>query len=255
MKSTFRILFYLKRDKQKLDGTAPIWCRITVDGLATRFSTKSSILPDLWDAKTGRATGKEAATNNRLLDEINANIYRVYYDLQLRENNVTAERIKNVFLGIEVNIPDGHILKLQYRSHCQTYQKLDFLFADTLGNTANYTIEFTPTPYPYYTVSLPFSQKAIKFYETVEMNFTIEGIQQYEANHFKFKFTGGNFYTVVSDALGNVLVKDYLYSIPDNGKLNLKFRSNSSIGKHELLFTFDDGFGNQVTWPVTFSLS
>ena len=29
MKSTFRILFYVKRDKQKLDGTLPIMCRIT----------------------------------------------------------------------------------------------------------------------------------------------------------------------------------------------------------------------------------
>ena len=46
MKSTFRILFYLKRDKQKADGTVPVWCRITVDGQATRFHTKASINPN-----------------------------------------------------------------------------------------------------------------------------------------------------------------------------------------------------------------
>jgi hypothetical protein len=46
MKSTFRILFYLKRDKQKIDGTMPIWCRITVNGDATRFNTKSNINPN-----------------------------------------------------------------------------------------------------------------------------------------------------------------------------------------------------------------
>ena len=40
MKSTFKVLFYLKRDKLKADGTAPVWCRITVDGQATRYQSK-----------------------------------------------------------------------------------------------------------------------------------------------------------------------------------------------------------------------
>jgi hypothetical protein len=29
MRSTFKILFYLKRDKQKADGMIPLYCRIT----------------------------------------------------------------------------------------------------------------------------------------------------------------------------------------------------------------------------------
>ena len=84
MKSTFRILFYAKRDKQKADGTVPIWCRITVDGQATRFSTKSSINPNSWDSKAAKASGrsKEATEINSLLDKIRTSIYN---NLHFRE--------------------------------------------------------------------------------------------------------------------------------------------------------------------------
>ena len=43
MKSTFRVLFFLKRDKQKKDGRTPLMCRITVDGKESRFNMKMDI--------------------------------------------------------------------------------------------------------------------------------------------------------------------------------------------------------------------
>ena len=104
MKSTFRILFFLKRDKVKTDGTFPIMCRITIDGQMSRFNTKLSINPKVWDVKSSTAIGKsnEATEINSLLNEIKTSIYNVYHDLQTKENNVNAERVKNIFLGIEV---------------------------------------------------------------------------------------------------------------------------------------------------------
>jgi hypothetical protein len=98
------VLFFVKRDKKKADGTLPIMCRITIDGLATRFNTKASINLNLWDAKASVAIGRsnEANSINALLNEIRTSIYNVYHDLQNKENNVNAERVKNVFLGLEV---------------------------------------------------------------------------------------------------------------------------------------------------------
>ena len=40
MKSTFNICFYAKKDKQKAGGAYPLFARITVDGVASRFNTK-----------------------------------------------------------------------------------------------------------------------------------------------------------------------------------------------------------------------
>jgi len=104
MKSTFRILFYVKKDKKRADGTYPVMCRITIDGEPCRFNTKVNVNPDIWDAKAGVAIGKsnEAVEVNTLLNTIKTSIHNVYHELQTKENNVNAERVKNIFLGIEV---------------------------------------------------------------------------------------------------------------------------------------------------------
>lgn len=141
MKSTFRILFYAKRDKQKADGTVPIWCRITVvDGQATRFNTKSSINPNIWDSKAAKAGGKskEAIEINSLWDTIKASIYKVYHDLQTRENNVSAERVKNIFLGIEVK--HQTILEL-FRRHNEDIEKLVGV-SKTKGTLQKYEVAY-----------------------------------------------------------------------------------------------------------------
>ena len=49
MKSTFSVIFYLKRQVVKKDGTVPVMGRITVDGSQTQFSCKLTVDPKLWD--------------------------------------------------------------------------------------------------------------------------------------------------------------------------------------------------------------
>jgi Asp-tRNA(Asn)/Glu-tRNA(Gln) amidotransferase B subunit len=102
MRSTFKILFFLKRDKQKANGTIPLFCRITVDGQETRFSMKCDVNPKIWDVNTNKATGRtvEAAQINSLVDTTKAAIYKIYREMQERDNYVTAEKIKNLFLCI-----------------------------------------------------------------------------------------------------------------------------------------------------------
>ena len=103
MRSTFKVLFYLKRDKQKINGTIPLFCRITVDGGEVRFGMKCDVNPKYWDVNTSRATGRtaEATGINSLMDNTKAAIYRIYREMQERDNYVTAENIKNAFLGLD----------------------------------------------------------------------------------------------------------------------------------------------------------
>jgi site-specific recombinase XerD len=103
MRSTFKVLFYLKRDKQKANGTVPLYCRITVDGQEVRFGMKRQIHPKYWDVKAGKASGRsdEATEINTLVDNTKSAIIKVYRELQERDNYVTAEKVKNAFLGIE----------------------------------------------------------------------------------------------------------------------------------------------------------
>ena len=103
MRSTFKILFFLKRDKQKPNGMIPLFCRITVDGKEARFGMKCDVNPKYWDIEAGKATGRtsDAVKINALVENTIAAIHKVYRELQVRDNYVTAEKIKNVFLGIE----------------------------------------------------------------------------------------------------------------------------------------------------------
>ena len=45
MKSTFSVIYYLKRQVVKKDGTVPVMGRITVDGSQTQFSCKLTVDP------------------------------------------------------------------------------------------------------------------------------------------------------------------------------------------------------------------
>ena len=74
MKSTFKILFFLKRNAIRKDGRMPIIARITVDGKISQFSTKLEINPLNWNVDSGKALGstQEIQQINTLLDEIKA---------------------------------------------------------------------------------------------------------------------------------------------------------------------------------------
>ena len=123
MKSTFSIIFYLKRQVVKKDGTVPVMGRITVDGTQAQFSCKVTASPKLWDTKGGRMTGKSmlALEVNRKLDKMRVSINKHYQEILDRDNYVTAEKVKNAFLGLEYR--SQTLLKV-YAQYNEDYEKL-----------------------------------------------------------------------------------------------------------------------------------
>lgn len=101
MRSTFKVLFYLKRNKDKDQKVVPVMGRITVNGSIAQFSAKLSVPETLWEVSGGRAKGRslEADRINRHLDNIRTQIGKHYQDICDRESYVTAEKVKNVYLG------------------------------------------------------------------------------------------------------------------------------------------------------------
>ena len=53
-KSTFKILFYLRKNQVNKDGTVCIMIRLSLNGEITQFSSKLSVKPDAWDTVLGR---------------------------------------------------------------------------------------------------------------------------------------------------------------------------------------------------------
>ena len=101
MRSTFKVLFYLKRNKKKTQSAVPLMGRITVNGTISQFSTKLTVPERLWEVRGGRAKGRslEADRINRHLDDIRSQLDRHYRDIRDRESYVTAEKVKNAWLG------------------------------------------------------------------------------------------------------------------------------------------------------------
>lgn len=99
-RSTFKVLFYLKRQAEQ-NGKAPIMGRITINGTISQFSCKLSVSPKLWDIKANKATGKSVAAQriNEKLENIKTNIGKQYQRICDRDSYVTAEKVRNAWLG------------------------------------------------------------------------------------------------------------------------------------------------------------
>ena len=104
MKSTFKTLFYLKKNEPKKNGHVVIMVRITVDGDQVQFSSKLDIHPDNWDTKTGRAViNKQSADKkenlrvsslNKTLDEIRSAITMHYTRMMNVDGYAPPEKIR-----------------------------------------------------------------------------------------------------------------------------------------------------------------
>ena len=100
MRSTFKILFYINRQKTKADGNTAILCRITIDGKNTTISTDEECNPSEWNTKQGLTTNRK--TNQRI-NEFRELVEKTYRDILTREGVVSVELIKNCLQGIATN--------------------------------------------------------------------------------------------------------------------------------------------------------
>lgn len=123
-KSTFRILFYLRKNYLNKSGKAGIMIRLTVNGDMVQFSSKLDIEPSLWDTKAGKAAGNsvKARQMNSMLEDIRTALSNHYRYVESRDSFVTAEKVRNAFLGYEVR--QQTLLKL-FKQHNEDASKLN----------------------------------------------------------------------------------------------------------------------------------
>lgn len=103
MNTTFSLLFYLKKPKNYESGLVPIYLRITVNSQRVETSTGRVCLPDKWNSASGRSDGnkEEVKALNAYLDTIQSRIYEIHRQLLGSGDIITAEVLKNKYLGID----------------------------------------------------------------------------------------------------------------------------------------------------------
>ena len=73
MRSTFNILFYVKKSKEK-NGVVPVMGRVTINGTRSQFSCKKTIPLDMWDVKGNCSKGQKAKRTRSALLSYGRNI-------------------------------------------------------------------------------------------------------------------------------------------------------------------------------------
>ena len=112
MRSTFKLLFYINRQKEKKNGKCVIMGRVTLDGKVCQYSTGLEIEPVVWNADLGRAVSvgkrhelltpeecEELRAINRKLDVTEAKARATYQKYIEEIGYVSAEIIKNAVTG------------------------------------------------------------------------------------------------------------------------------------------------------------
>jgi len=119
--NNFKTSFYLKKNISR-NGLCPVMGRIFVGKDMAQFSCKIDADPALWDAHSGRVSGKShhARTVNRKIDRINVAVNAKYSEILAMKGTVTANEVKNVSQGISAS---QETLLSVFRAHNEEYKR------------------------------------------------------------------------------------------------------------------------------------
>ena len=98
------IWFRLVTNRGK-NGKLPIYLRLSISKKRVELSTNLFVDPKLWDAEGQFVKGKteEAQTINRRLALIKGDLHKKYLQLEALGKPITAEILKNLYLGVDEN--------------------------------------------------------------------------------------------------------------------------------------------------------
>jgi len=97
---TFSILIWANNARATTEGMS-IFARITIDGKRAEFSLKKRVVPEKWDPKTGYMKGnsEEAKTVNNYINQVKSELFKLYTQMQMLDEFITAETLKLKFTG------------------------------------------------------------------------------------------------------------------------------------------------------------
>lgn len=100
-KSTFSLLFFIKRKKLLKNGDAPVYMRVTVDGRFLEAALKRGIKPKLWNEKKQRSNSRDRLSLelNDFLDDTQTRILRIHQRFIDERKEINPKTILDEFAG------------------------------------------------------------------------------------------------------------------------------------------------------------
>jgi Arm DNA-binding domain/Phage integrase SAM-like domain len=130
VKQNLSILFYLKRKKTSKDGKAPIYIRITVDGLEDEMSLSCKVLPDQWDNESKQVSDKapDYVRINKTISQAKTDLER-HFDLMQANGLVSPTMVKQSYL----TPVSGQQQRNEKQANLQLSEALDALILEYLA--------------------------------------------------------------------------------------------------------------------------
>ena len=124
MSQNFKILFYLKKGRNRNEKSLPIYVRLTINGERAEWTCQRNCDPVRWNQQSGRAIGNKDETKslNQHLDAIQANIFQVQKEYTLRNESVAAAQVRAKIL--HETEEKRHSLIEVYQYHNDQFEKL-----------------------------------------------------------------------------------------------------------------------------------
>lgn len=136
-KSTFSVLFFIKRKKLLKNGYAPVYMRITIDGRFLETSLKRGVNPKLWNEKKQRSTGRDRLSIelNDYIDTTLTRIYRIHQQLIDECKPVNPQTVMNAYQG---RTEQPKMLREVFRQENAKYRQLLEIGDVVLGTVLRY---------------------------------------------------------------------------------------------------------------------
>lgn len=115
--NTYSTTFILRQTKGS-SSEALIYCRITVNKQRTEFSIKKKVRLAIWNNGQAKTTSEEGRSINAYLKQVEATLFQYYQEMRAERKLISAEALKNAYLGIS-EIEDAHTLLelVEYHNH------------------------------------------------------------------------------------------------------------------------------------------
>lgn len=101
-RTTYNVSFVLRKNKRLRNDEIPLVVRITLNGSRAEFNAKFSVKPESWNSKKCMVTGSssQARKINSYIEQLKISLYDSMRDLEERGVEISAENIKNNYLGL-----------------------------------------------------------------------------------------------------------------------------------------------------------
>ena len=234
---SFHLLFFLKKNKIKANGEAPIALRITVDRRFCEMYIRRSAPVENWDQTKGKLKTKDKVSTeiNLYLDTVRAKFQNIHRQLEADNIEISAMEIRNRFCGVDakqkslIQVFEEHnkeIKQLQGKGYAQ---KTIIRFEGTV----RYLLEFLKKEYKRSDINLkdidlPFIQKFDTFLKTekncaqntavtrlkqlkkiMRIAYSNDWIQKDPFVTYRFKFEETNVEFLTQEELNAIIQKDF----------------------------------------------